>query len=230
MLSFLKRFGLMSSRSDWQSHTVASAVIKASRAPSFYAPPFRVPDTVRGRFEWASMHLIILCLLFNQASEASNRSGVSSRAQDVFDAFFKLQDQAWREAGTGDLAVPKRMKNMLSAYYGRSTFWQAWLTSSQSLTSLNKFMARTLFNDEAYARHSAVQACSLYSRNFANLLGIYAGKNADHQECVNLANDIWQSPEKLADIVQIAVKQTIESAELSDTLGTEHQAETSQAA
>ena len=45
--------------------------------------------------------------------------------QGLFDRFWQDMDHNLREMGTGDLAVPKRMKALGEAYYGRAGAYRA---------------------------------------------------------------------------------------------------------
>src|ERR1700759_878199 len=91
------------------------AIVAQSRQPKFYAD-WGVPDTVTGRFDMISLHLV---LLFRRLKSES----VAARAfsQAVFDLFFKDMDRSLREMGAGDLAVPKKIQKMGNLFYGLLT-------------------------------------------------------------------------------------------------------------
>ncbi len=92
--------------------TVYSALVAQSRQPRFYAE-WGVPDTVTGRFDMISLHLM---LLFRRLKSESSAAKAFSQA--IFDLFFKDMDQSLREMGAGDLAVPKKIRNMGNVFYG----------------------------------------------------------------------------------------------------------------
>ena len=48
--------------------------------------------------------------------------------QAVFDAFCRDMDASLREMGVGDLAVPRRMRGIGEAFYGRQTVYRKALT------------------------------------------------------------------------------------------------------
>jgi cytochrome b pre-mRNA-processing protein 3 len=85
----------------------------AARAPVFYES-MGVPDTVLGRFEMISIHLILYLRRTGKAGDASR-----ALAQDIVDAFFEDVDHSIRELGIGDMGVPKRMKKLARMFYGR---------------------------------------------------------------------------------------------------------------
>ena len=85
----------------------------AARSPVFYES-MGVPDTVMGRFEMISIHLILYLRRTGSAGDASR-----GLAQDLVDAFFEDVDYSIRELGIGDMGVPKRMKKLAKMFYGR---------------------------------------------------------------------------------------------------------------
>ncbi|OXE36952.1 MAG: hypothetical protein CGW95_04670 [Phenylobacterium zucineum] len=62
-----------------------------------------VPDSVEGRFEIYSLHVVLIMdRLVNQGPEAAKAS------QALFDAYTQALDDALREMGVGDLSVGKK--------------------------------------------------------------------------------------------------------------------------
>jgi len=111
-----------------QSGRIASAlygaIVAQSRVPDFYAR-LGVPDSVDGRFEMVVLHLaLVLRRLGDAADETAKALG-----QQVFDRFCREMDRSLREMGVGDLSVPKRMKRMAEAYYGRAAAFDAALAA-----------------------------------------------------------------------------------------------------
>ena len=86
---------------------------EAARMPAFYEA-MDVPDTVMGRFEMVSVHLMLYL-------RRSHSAGVAAQgiAQEIVDAFFQDVDHSIRELGIGDAGVPKRMKKFARMFYGR---------------------------------------------------------------------------------------------------------------
>ncbi|MBH87981.1 MAG: hypothetical protein CMJ12_02350 [Pelagibacterales bacterium] len=78
-----------------------------------------VPDTLDGRFELIILH----CHLFvKRLLEASSQE--KQFAQEIIDYMFKDFDRSLREIGVGDLSVGKKIKFMVSSYYGRANTYQ----------------------------------------------------------------------------------------------------------
>jgi cytochrome b pre-mRNA-processing protein 3 len=98
-------------------------IVAQARLPAFYLR-FAVPDTVNGRFDMVVLHLwlILNCL---------RRQGAVAEAQELFDQFCDDMDANLREMGTGDLAVPRRMKEFGEAFYGRSAAYDAAIVAGE---------------------------------------------------------------------------------------------------
>ncbi len=134
----------------------------------FYAD-LGVPDTVEGRFELYSLHVILLvCRLKDEGPEAAEVS------QALFDAYLRSLDDALRDMGVGDLSVGKKMRKLGQAFYGRAKAYDAALaTDSDELQAL---IARTLFadapNSDAVAMAGYVRrgAASLAAQPLAEIL------------------------------------------------------------
>jgi cytochrome b pre-mRNA-processing protein 3 len=100
------------------------AIVAQSRLPIFYAR-WGVPDTLEGRFDILVLHVHLLFRrLANESAEAR------AVAQGVFDRFVSDMDASLRELGVGDLAVPKRMRAMGEAFYGRAAAYDTALADA----------------------------------------------------------------------------------------------------
>ena len=68
--------------------------------------------------------------------------------QQIFDRFCRDMDHNFREMGIGDLAVPKEMKRVAEAFYGRAGVYEAALAADDR-TALEAAVARNVFGVEA---------------------------------------------------------------------------------
>ncbi len=115
------------------------SVTRQARQPVFYAD-LGAPDTVEGRFELYSLHVILLvCRLKDEGSEAAEVS------QALFDAYLRSLDDALRDMGVGDLSVGKKMRKLGQAFYGRAKAYDAALAADSD--ELQALIGRTLFAD-----------------------------------------------------------------------------------
>ena len=112
------------------------AIADAARRPAFFAG-WGVPDTVEGRFETLTLHVV---LVLRRLKAMPPPAG--DLAQDLVDAVFAQFDRALRELGVGDLTVPKRMKTMASAFYGRAKAYEEAFADDGLLAAA---LARNLF-------------------------------------------------------------------------------------
>ena len=88
-------------------------IVAQARLPVFYRD-YAVADTVNGRFDLIVLHLaLVLDRLTVGRRAAKPRAG-------LFDLFCRDMDDNLREMGISDLKVPKEMRRMGEAFYGRS--------------------------------------------------------------------------------------------------------------
>ena len=118
-------------------------IVAQARLPCFYQD-YAVPDTVNGRFDVIVLHLA--AVLERIASEPSLREV----GQALFDRFWQDMDHNLREMGVGDLAVPKRMRSMGEAFYGRAGAYRAALADTDE-RALVKALMRNIYVDGAVA-------------------------------------------------------------------------------
>ncbi|MBC7279984.1 ubiquinol-cytochrome C chaperone family protein [Hoeflea sp.] len=134
----------------------------AARSPVFYEA-MDVPDTVMGRFEMISVHLVLYLRRTQSAGPAAN--GI---AQDIVDAFFEDVDHSIRELGVGDLSVPKRMKKFARMFYGRAKSYGEALDDGDR-AALAEALRRNIHPDQAETAPS-MQALSEWMSRTARQL------------------------------------------------------------
>lgn len=116
--------------------------VKRARNPALYSE-MGAPDTVEGRFELLTAHIVLVIERLNAVSERGLEIG-----QDVFDLYVRNLDGALREMGVGDLAVGKRMKSLGQIFYGRAVAYRAALTSL-NLAEVEALVARTILAERS---------------------------------------------------------------------------------
>jgi cytochrome b pre-mRNA-processing protein 3 len=117
---------------------------------------FAVADTVEGRFELYSLHVILL--LHRLKGEGAQ---AAETAQALFDIFIGQLDHALREIGVGDLSVAKKMRKLGEAFYGRAKAYDAALGDPAD-AALAALIGRTAFEGEGDA--ARVAALTAYVR------------------------------------------------------------------
>lgn len=137
------------------------AIVAQSRRAEFYTD-FGVPDTMEGRFEMVVLHTVLVCHRLKDGDETQR-----ALSQEIFDTFAADMDRTLRELGVGDLTVPKKMKKIGEAFYGRVTAYDTALAETGNAL-LMQALARNVLGTEAPAPTSA--ALAAYVRAAADRL------------------------------------------------------------
>jgi cytochrome b pre-mRNA-processing protein 3 len=120
-------------------------VVEQARTPALYRD-MGAPDTLEGRFELYTLHLILLLRrLRGEGPQAKETS------QALFDAYLQALDDTYRELGVGDLSMAKKMRKLGEAVYGRMKSYDAALDLLPDTTELGAVAARTVFDGVAQA-------------------------------------------------------------------------------
>ena len=102
---------------------------------------YGVPDTVNGRLEMIMLHAVLILQRLEREPAAARALG-----QGVFDRFCRDMDESMREMGVGDLAVPRKMRRIGEAFYGRQeTYRQALVAADEQ--PLAAALRRNVFAD-----------------------------------------------------------------------------------
>lgn len=117
--------------------------VAQARRPALYTA-LHAPDTVEGRFELYTLHVVLLLhRLKGQGAKAADIS------QALFDAYLKGLDDALREIGVGDLSVGKKMRKLGEAFYGRARNYDDALSALPDTGALSAVIGRTVLAGEA---------------------------------------------------------------------------------
>jgi cytochrome b pre-mRNA-processing protein 3 len=98
-------------------------IVAKSRSPALYAR-LGVPDTVSGRFEMIVLHAFLVLQRLQAGGAVEQGIG-----QAAFDLFCVDMDRSLRELGVGDIGVPKRMRQVGQAFYGRTRAYAECIAS-----------------------------------------------------------------------------------------------------
>ena len=139
-------------------------IVGAVRQPEFYLG-YGVPDTFEGRFELLALQAGLVLRRFNAAPDPG-----PAVAQDLVDTIFAHLDADLREAGVGDVTVPKRMKRLCEAFLGRSAAYDAALKRDDH-AALAEALLRNVYAGQAaepdaarLARYVAAAGAALDAR------------------------------------------------------------------
>ena len=116
-----------------------AAVVEQSRLPALYER-LGAPDTVEGRFEIYTLHVVLLLDRLNQPGDQAK-----AVSQALFDTYVKALDHALREMGVGDLSVGKKMRKLGEAFYGRVKSYHGAFEALPEAGALRELLARTVY-------------------------------------------------------------------------------------
>jgi cytochrome b pre-mRNA-processing protein 3 len=167
-------------RRDVRPDTISvlyGTIVAQARLPCFYRD-YAVADTVNGRFDLIVMHL---ALVLDRLTQDTALRGL---AQGLFDRFCQDMDHNLREMGIGDLAVPKEMRRMGEAFYGRAQAYQAALAADGQ--ALVEAVNRNIYGGSSPAPAAAARLAA-YMRE--------AVRELDAQESASLAGGVMRLPD-----------------------------------
>ncbi len=141
------------------ARTLYSQIVAQARQAEFYAA-CGVPDTLDGRFEMVVLHTFLVLHQLKRLDE-------ESLGQALFDTMFMDMDENLREIGVGDLSVGKRVKQMVSAFYGRVAAYEAGLDAKEGV--LEAALERNLYGTVG-AKAVELAAMAAYLRREATTL------------------------------------------------------------
>jgi cytochrome b pre-mRNA-processing protein 3 len=150
-------------------------IVAASRQPVLYTT-LHVPDSLEGRFEALTLHVALVQRQLKAIGAPAARVG-----QLLTECFFADLDSAMREIGIGDMGVPRKMKTLAGAYFGRLAAYDAMLAPGgdpEATLARNLLGVGTEPEAVASARpvaaYAAGVAAALSTRDLAGILALGA--------------------------------------------------------
>lgn len=117
-------------------------IVAAARLPALYVS-MGVPDTVMGRFDSLVLHVALVLRRLRLLPPPADQL-----AQELIDRFFKDLDSALREIGIGDVSVPKKVRALGEAFYGRAQVYDEALSPEAPADALEQALARNVLGKE----------------------------------------------------------------------------------
>jgi cytochrome b pre-mRNA-processing protein 3 len=115
--------------------------VEQSRSSALYSD-LGAPDSVEGRFEIYSLHVVLL--LDRLRGHGDLATEVS---QALFDTYLKDLDHALRELGVGDMSVGRKMRKLGEALFGRARSYETAFQALPATELLEALLIRTIFAD-----------------------------------------------------------------------------------
>lgn len=145
--------------------TLHQRIGEAARRPDLYAA-LGVPDTVEGRFEALSLHVILVLRRLGQLPPPADEV-----AQELIDSVFVQLDESLRELGVGDMGVSKRIKKLGASFYARAGAYGTALDAGD-MRGLAAALARNvLAHETATNEPGTAEGLAVYVRASADSLG-----------------------------------------------------------
>jgi cytochrome b pre-mRNA-processing protein 3 len=149
MLDWLTGGGLTA-----QAQALYETIVAVGRRPQLFGQG-RAPDSFNGRFEVLTL-VASLALIRLQAEPDQKRLAAA-----FTDILFRGFDSGFREAGTGDLSVPRKMKQVAQDFYGRLNAYAGALQPEAPANALAEALARNIWPDGADRAFSTPLAASV---------------------------------------------------------------------
>ena len=100
-------------RKNIQVSKIYQNIVEISRSKFFYLN-LRLKDDFETRFDLIIFHAFIIFFYYKNLKQGKSRI-----SQELFDLMFSDFENNLREMGFGDIAVNKKMKVFITAFYGR---------------------------------------------------------------------------------------------------------------
>jgi cytochrome b pre-mRNA-processing protein 3 len=126
------------------------AIVAQARTPALYSDA-GVPDTVEGRLEMVLLHTILAVRRLGRGTP------LGELGQEVFDLFCQDMDRTLREMGVGDLGVPRQMRQIGEAFYGRAAAYEPALAAGDA-AALAEAIGRNVFPESEDPRGARIVA------------------------------------------------------------------------
>jgi cytochrome b pre-mRNA-processing protein 3 len=120
MLAWLKQLG----NRRQTARSFYGSIVTQARSPAFYAI-WRVPDTIEGRFEMITLHLVLALRRLAEEGPGGHRL-----ARELTEVFAADIDDSLREMTIGDMAVPREVKRAVAVLHDRYAIYGAALDTA----------------------------------------------------------------------------------------------------
>jgi cytochrome b pre-mRNA-processing protein 3 len=170
---------------DGSIATLYGAIVAQARNPAFYRD-HGVPDTANGRLEMIVLHAVLVLSRLEAEGAPARPLG-----QALFDYFCSDMDANLREMGVGDMAVPRKMKAIAEAFYGRKRAYETALAAPEP----DQLAAALARNIHAGTDADAARRLAAYVREAASTLAAIDGVALQRGEIAFADPQAFAAPE-----------------------------------
>src|SRR5215813_610777 len=156
-----------------RSDSIASlygTIVAQARAPAFYQT-YGVPDTANGRLEMIVLHAVLVLRRLGGERRPGATAGPAF-GQAIFDLFCQDMDANLREMGVGDLAVPRTMRRIGEAFYGRHAAYGTALDSDDPRALIEVLRRNVLDGRQGQGTDEEAERLARYVRAVMNVLAV----------------------------------------------------------
>ena len=167
-------------RKNIQVAKIYQNIVEISRSKFFYLD-LSLEDNFETRFDLIIFHAFIIFFYYKNL-----KKGKSSVSQELFDFMFNDFENNLREMGFGDIAVNKKMKVFITAFYGRIAQYSKGINLYKS-DGDKSLLQKTILNN--------IYKGDETQKKYANYFIDYMTENVDHfienEETKNLENNFY---------------------------------------
>ena len=131
-------------------------MVKAALDPALYVHG-GLEDSFEGRFESLSLHSFLIMQRLNALPQPA-----PDMSQELVDRTFTGIDHTLRQIGISDTRVPKKMKELASAFLGRVSAYEAGFVAQDRLVLVDALSRNALSGRDAALLAEYTQAASLH--------------------------------------------------------------------
>ena len=155
-------------------------IVEISRSKFFYLN-LKLKDNFETRFDLIIFHAFIIFFYYKNLKQEK-----SSISQDLFDFMFSDFENNLREMGFGDIAVNKKMKVFIAAFYGRIAQY------SKGIDVYNKDGDKSLLHQTILNNiYKGDEALSHHINYFIEYMKVNIDQFIENQESKNLENNFY---------------------------------------
>ncbi len=157
---------------------IYQSIIDNSRSKIFYID-LDVDDSFESRFDLVILHSFIIFQYFIEIDDKKNEL-----SQSLFDFMFNDFENNLREMGFGDIAVNKRMKKFISAFYGRILSYSNSYSDykkNDTLSNFSQAIRKNIYKDKKVSDEKVNQISDYVVSNIRFFLKNNYQKNINMQ-------------------------------------------------
>ena len=164
-------------RKNIQVSKIYQNIVEISRSKFFYLD-LKLKDDFETRFDLIIFHAFIIFFYYKNL-----RQGKSGISQELFDFMFSDFENNLREMGFGDIAVNKKMKVFITAFYGRIAQYSKGVDlykSDGDKSLLHQTILNNIYKGDETLQHHANYFIDYMTQNIDHFIENIESKNLEN--------------------------------------------------